>query len=256
MMKDLQYIKLKFALNRVLAIAICLTVVSCKKSEDRKCFKGAGEYSEIYLPLDEIRAFNFGRNIKYRIYQDDGYKAIIKGGENLIGNIEFENIDDVLYLSNSNKCEYLRDSDEIVEVEIHYPDLTDFYIDATDSVIFANQIESYYFRVEMRNGGGSLYADVDVHTISMVVSHGAGDFTLEGKAKEAELKIQNNGTANAIGFRSVYTYIFQNSTADLYINLDNSSVGIFIDGTGDVFYNNTAANIILQGVGSGQLIKL
>ena len=115
---------------------------------------------------------------------------------------------------------------------------------------------TYSFDVEMRDGGGSLIADVDVHKINMVVSHGAADFTLTGKAAEASLKIQNNGAANAIGFRSVYTYIYQNSTADIFINLENSSALIVIDGTGDVFYNLDAANIEQEGVGSGQIIKL
>ena len=40
---------------------------------------------------------------------------------------------------------------------------------------------------------GSLVIDVNVFSLSMVVSHGAGDFTLSGKADNAEIKVQNNG---------------------------------------------------------------
>jgi len=256
MMKELRLKKIKWHLKSFLICVFCFSVLACAKQEDRLCFKGAGEYDEIYVPLDSIRSFHLNKNIKYRIYQDYGYKAIIKGSDHLIGNIELENRDNVLYVTNQNKCEFLRNADEIVEVELHYPYLKDFYIDATDSVVFENKVESQVFRVEMRNGGGSLVADVDVKIISMVVSAGAGDFTLTGKAKEAELKIQNNATADAIGFRSVYTYIYQNSTADLYINLDNSSALIVIDGTGDVYYNHNAGNIESHGDGSGQIIKL
>ncbi len=255
-MKDLSNKRLNLFFKSVIAIAFCLAVFSCKKSEDRKCLKGAGDYTEISIPLDSVRAFHLNKNIKYRIYQDEGYKVVIKGGENLVPNIELDNRDNVLYVDNRNKCNFLRDPEKIVEVEIHYPYLKNFYIDASDSVVFENTVRGHKFSVEMRNGGGSLVADVDVIEISMVVSNGAGDYTLTGKSDIAELKVQNNGAGNAIGFRSVYTYIYQNSTADVFINLDNSSALIVIDGTGDVFYKNKAGNIISNGVGSGQIIKL
>ncbi|NOQ74979.1 MAG: hypothetical protein GQ574_23400 [Crocinitomix sp.] len=255
-MKEIKNIGSKFLRKGLVAIVLCVVVASCTKAEDRRCLKGAGEYTEFSIPLDSVRAFHLNKNIKYRIYQDNSYKVVIKGGSNLVSQIELDNRDNVLYVDNRNQCNFLRYPQELVEVEIHYPYLKNFYIDATDSVVFANKVISRSLFVEMRNGGGSLIADVDVAIISMVVSNGAGDFTLTGKAAEAELKIQNNGSANAIGFRSVYTYIYQNSTADLFINLDNSSALIVIDGTGDVLYKNVAGNIISKGVGSGRIIKL
>jgi hypothetical protein len=255
-MKGIKNSRLKWNTIALLACMVCLLITSCEKPENRTCWKGAGDYTEISIPLDSIRAFHLNKKIKYRIYQDDSYKVIIKGGSNLVSQIELDNRDNVLYVDNRNKCDFLRYPEDLVEVEIHYPYLKSFYIDATDSVVFANKVTGKSFRVEMRNGGGSLVADVDVSIISMVVSNGAADFTLTGKAAEAELKVQNNGTANAIGFRSVYTYIYQNSTADLYINLDNTSAYIVIDGTGDVLYVNKAGNIETDGDGSGQIKKL
>gem|GEM_PF-3494371 len=237
-------------------ILLLLGIIGCEKAEDRSCFKSTGSYAERELPLDSIRHFDFGDRIKYRIYQDNYNKMIIKGGKNLIQNIDVQNRDNVLYIENKNTCRFLRNSPDIVEVEIHYPHMKSFFMDISDSVIFMNKIKAYSLIVEMRNGGGSLKADVDVHKISMVVSHGAADFTLSGKADEAELKIQNNGAANAINFRSVYVYIYQNSTANMFINLDGSSALISVDGTGNVFYGNTAGNIEREGLGEGQIIKL
>lgn len=231
-------------------------VSSCEKAENRTCFKSTGSYAELQMPLDSIRHFNFGDRIKYTIYQDNYNKLIIKGGKNLIQNIEVDNRDHVLYINNGNKCRFMRNSPDVVEVEIHYPYLKSFYMDVSDSVVFKGRIKTYQLSVEMRNGGGSLIADVEAHKVSMVVSHGAADFTLSGKADEAELKIQNNGAANATGFRSEYVYIYQNSTANLFIDLDNSSALISIDGTGNVFYSNKAGNIEREGKGEGQIIKL
>ncbi len=249
-------IALMYRLNLVFSTLLLLGILSCEKAEDRSCFKSSGSYAERQIPLDSIRHFDFGDRIKYRIYQDNYNKIIIKGGKNLINNIDIQNRDNVLYIENRNTCRFLRNSPDIVEVEIHYPYMKSFYMDVSDSVIFMDKIKAYSLVVEMRDGGGSLKADVDVHTISMVVSQGAGDFTLSGKADEAELKIQNNGAANAINFRSEYVYIYQNSTANMFINLDGSSALIYIDGTGNVFYGNTAGNIEREGQGEGQIIKL
>lgn len=239
-----------------LVVLLIFLTVSCQKAEDRTCYKSTGEYAELYIPLDSVRAFHLNKNVKYRIHESPERKVVVKGGANLVNHISVDNRDNVLYVTNNNKCNIFRTERDIVEVEIFYPHLNKFFIHPTDSVIFENTVTAYSFDVELRDGGGSLIADVDVHKINMVVSHGAADFTLTGKAAEAALKIQNNGAANAIGFRSVYTYIYQNSTADLFINLENSSALIVIDGTGDVFYNLEAGNIEREGVGSGQIIKL
>jgi len=237
-------------------LGVIFVLISCEKPADRTCLKMNGAYAELEISLDSVRHFHLNKNLKYRLYQDDTRKIIIKGGENLIQHIEVDNRDHVLYVDNRNKCRFLRDARENVEVEIHYPFYKTIFVDATDSVVFMNKITGDYFGVEMRNGGGSLIANVDVHEISMVVSHGAGDFNLGGKADIAELKVQNNGTGNAINFRSEYVYIYQNSTASMFIDLDGSSALIVIDGTGNVFHSNEAANIEREGQGSGQILKL
>jgi hypothetical protein len=42
----------------------------------------------------------------------------------------------------------------------------------------------------------------------------------------------------------------------MFIDLDGSSALIVIDGTGNVFHANEAANIEREGQGSGQILKL
>ncbi len=229
---------------------------ACKKPEDRLCFKSTGEFGEFVIDLDSVRHFDLGENVKYRIFQDSTNRVIIKGGSNLIKHIDISNRDNVLYVRNLNKCKFVRNSPDQVEVEIHYPSMNGFTINMSDSVIFMNQIKTHTFRVLMRDGGGSLVANVDVTKISMIVANGAGDFTLSGKADEAELKIQNNGAANASAFRSEYVFIYQNSTANMFIDLNGSSASILVDGTGNVFYSNEAGNIESEIRGEGQIIKL
>lgn len=234
-----------------------LFLIGCQKPEERTCFKKEGDYAEIELALDSIRAFHLNKNIKYRFYQDDQRKVIIKGGNNLIQQIEIDVRDQVLYASNNNRCRFLRDFEDIIEVEIHYPFYDRIYAEPTDSVVFENTIKAYNLDIEIRNGGGSLKIHTDVkNKLTLVVSYGAGDFTLSGKTKDAELKIQNNGSGNAVNFSATYIFLYQNSTADMFINLDDIYTYAIIDGTGDIFHIGVPKNFKRDGQGVGQMIQL
>lgn len=234
-----------------------LSFISCRKAEERSCFKGTGGYAEQIYSLDSVRAFHLNKNIKYRFYQDNQRKVIVKGGKNLIQQIEIDVRDNVLYATNNNGCRFLRGYDDIIEVEFHYPFYNRIYAEPTDSVVFENTITGYNLDIEMRNGAGSLKIDTDLkNKLTLVVSYGAGDFTLTGKAAQAELKVQNNASANATGFWAKYIYFYQNSTADLFINLGGISTLAVIDGTGDVFYIGVPSNVEREGLGVGEMIQI
>jgi hypothetical protein len=240
-----------------IVLGMMILIIACKKPEERTCWKGAGEYAEIEYAVDSIRAFHLNKNIKYRFYQDNERKIVVKGGENLIQQVAIDNRDNVLYATNLNNCHFLRNPSDRVEVEIHYPHYDRIYVDPTDSVVFENTITGYNLDIEIRNGGGSLIIDTDLkNKLTLVVSFGAGDFTLSGKAKDAELKIQNNGSANCVDFRATYIFLYQNSTADFFANLDDVLTLAIIDGTGDVFHLGIPKNLTIEGEGNGQLIKL
>lgn len=244
-------------IKATLYITCIFLFLACKKANERTCFKSSGNYAEKVIPLDSVRFFEMNRGIKYRMVQSEERKVIVKGGRNMIDNISVDVRDNVLYVHNENRCTFLRNEEkDLVEVEVHYPHYTYLYFDATDSVVFENQIKTHTLEIEMRYGGGSLDINVDVTRLKLIVSAGAGDFNLSGKAKESELKIQNNGAARALDFQTEYVYLYQNSTADFYISLLNTHCLIVVDGTGNVYYQYDAANIVREGLGSGEIIKL
>lgn len=252
--REMKMTKMKYLLVTVLSL--CVLFVSCQKSEDRTCWKGAGDDAELSVGLDSVSHFRLLKNIKYRIYQDNERRLTIKGGENLIKHIGVTRNGYEITVENFNRCNFLRGSETMPEVEIHYPHFNSFFIDPTDSVVFEGTICGDSVGVEMRDGGGSLVMDVDVEKIAMIVSHGPADFTLTGKADAAELKVQNNGAGNAAYFRSNYVFIYQNSTADISINLDNTWALIVVDGTGHVFYRNKPKVLDREGLGQGQIIQI
>lgn len=240
----------------IFGLVLSMLISSCKKSDERACFKSTGDESSLTIPLDSVNKFNLYKNLRYEIYQDSGKYIQVKGGENLIQLIDVQNESGLLSVRNTNKCNFLRSSENPVTVEIHYPFYKDFYLEPSDSVIFHNTISADTLRVEIREGGGSARLDVNANFLSINVSYGTGDYVLSGNAGNAEVKIQNNGFADASQFNAPFIFVYNNSTGDLKINLENSDAFVVLEGTGDIYYSGDADTVVFNNPGSGSLIKL
>ena len=237
-------------------IVLTSILFSCEKPEDRKCWKSYGDYTEIEIPLDSVNHFKLYKNIKYRLIEDSLYKLVLKGGDHMLNQITYTQNAYEMSIRNENSCNFLRDSEKIIEVEIHYPYFERLYIEPSDSVIFESTLKNDSLFIEIREGGGSMILDVNVTFISINVSHGTADYTLSGFADNSEIKIQNNGFANTLGFNSPYMFIYHNSTGDLKCNLDATNAKINIEGTGDLLYQGILLDSTLTLSGSGNMIKL
>ena len=237
-------------------ILILVLFTACKKSEDRSCWKGHGEESTLEIPItDSVHTWYLKKGIKYRIFQDSTRRVVIKGGENMINHVETTHEGTDYTIKNNNRCNFLRTPDRFVEVEIHYPYMGTFFIEPSDSVVFMDTIVTDSIRVELAFGGGSMLLNVDTDFINVVVSRGTADYKLGGTAYHAEVKVQDRGFADATEFTAVTTFAYQNSTADLHINMEGSAMLVQIDGTGDVYAIGTPTQMTTIFNGSGELLE-
>lgn len=235
---------------------LCLIILSaCKKADERTCIKGTGAQTELLIPINSISHFNLYKNIKYSLFQDSLNYIKIKGGENIVKLISVNQIENTVHIINENKCNFLRKYQSTPEVEIHAVDFRNIYVEPSDSVIFKNQIMGDSLNIEIRNGGGSLYINTIQHFMTINVSHGTGDYVLKGSANSAEIKIQNNGFADASEFEVGYLFAYNNSTGDLKLNLENTSSLILLEGTGNIIYHGSPNNMDSTKVGAGKIIK-
>src|SRR5690606_10456878 len=111
----------------------------------------------------------------------------------------------------------------LVEVEIHYPHYGRFYIEPSDSVIFEETMVCDSLFIELREGGGSMVLDVESNFLEVIVSNGTADYNISGFSKRAELKVQHKGYGNASNLKANSYFAYQNSVADLEINLDGAN---------------------------------
>ena len=227
---------------------------SCKKAEDRGCLKSTGKMTELTYSIDSVQEFKLYKGIVYRFYQDDRREVIIKGGKNVIKFINIESINYVTAIRNLNSCDFLRDYDDKITVEIHYPHYNNIYAEPTEPMLFVDTLKGDFTNIELRNGGESLDLNVDIKIIQLSVSYGTGSININGKANLAKLGIQNLGRINALNLSAPNVSIYQGSATDLLVNFENSNVSVGFNGSGDVRYVGTPNSLNIFGQGDGEVI--
>ena len=94
--------------------------ISCKKEEDRSCFKTTGSIIDKIIPLGSFSKIHLGPYIQYELIQDTMNFIEISAGENIINFISSDIEDGKLLIENNNKCRFLRYKKEKVIAKIHF----------------------------------------------------------------------------------------------------------------------------------------
>ncbi|MFD1550940.1 hypothetical protein DNU06_04945 [Putridiphycobacter roseus] len=226
--------------------------IACKKATERRCWKSVGEPGKRSLSIADVERFVLHKNITYIMHQNDSNKVVIEAGVNMLHLVEVRNEAAVLTIENKSYCNFLRDADKKVKVHIHYPAFKNIYAEISDSIIFLDTMKGESLHLEMREAGGVAVLTTQLNDLKLLVSAGPGSFVVKGFAKYANLKVQGQGFGDATGLSMKFISIYQNSVANLKVNLQDTEGNVLIDGAGSVLYKGIPKNveIIQNGVGN------
>jgi len=240
----------------VIHIFILMFLFACKKAEERSCIKSSGDDDELHFNLSEgIKEFKLYNGAIYHIYQDSSNLVKVRGGENLISFIEIKEDENILEIRNKNKCNFLRDFDKKIVVEIHYPFYTRFYSETADSLVFKDTIQSNYLYITQALGGGYVKLNIDGDKLIMIGANGVSTYEVSGNVNYADLRLQTDAKGYCESLICPEFEIDQNSTGDLYINGENASINVNMKGTGNVYYTGNPDSLFVKGIGVGQVLK-
>ena len=192
-------------------------------------------------------------NATVTIKQGPEFKAIVKGGANLIESYTTTVEGAKLVIQNKTVCKWLRDQSTPYEVHITMPEI--------DTILFS--------------GYGNIYSDgiLDVDTFKIITSDGVGDIELAFSGSYLYL-IQQTGATN-VKLTGSFDYVYCYSTSYSIIDLEelvcqrgfytNGGTGDFkisttdyikvqLNLTGNIYYTNDPEVFIESNPGSGQLI--
>ena len=236
-------------------VLVMTLFLSCKKPNQRKCFKSEGEsiFKEINLPSFDHLLLK--ENIEFVLIQDTIEKIIIEGGENLVDFISATVDNNVLKIENLNKCNFLRYNSSKIKVHIHFKTLFELQFEGTESLICKDTLNLSWFSLFVRDGGGSVDLLLNASHLYSTISNGYGDFTISGNVNNADLYFQTTGYGDTYGLNVQDTLSIISYTPSVCkVNSEASFLKADIRGMGDIWYKGVPDSINLIKTGTGNLI--
>lgn len=241
---------------RCIFIAVVLSsfaISSCKKAEDRRCYKFAGADSQKEILLENFHAVDLGKKLEYVFINDSTNKIVLVGKENLLNLVDIQQSNDSIRIDNLNKCDYFRKyKNNKIRVEIHYTELKYIYSEASQSISCSDSLKTETLQIEIRDGAGSANFKIKVENISIDAPHGWGDYVVSGQAANAYIGVRSNCFADVTNLKVTnYYFIAHESQGDLKINPHNLVLNGYLKGGGNILYTGQFAgeNIIKTGKG-------
>lgn len=240
--------------NSALAILV-IVLIGCKKPEERKCIKSAGDETEIIVVTDDFNRLYLGPHIKFTLVQDTVDFVILRGGKNLLPFVDFEYEDGRLSLTNSNKCNFLRSYKHEIEAEIHFDYIYNIEFDGTKELQCPKTINSNYFRLTLQESAGRVNLDLNADLLHLSVERNWGNFDIKGNVNFLRLAIEGSGfgtTENLIVQDSIH--VISKSSEDISINANAVYLRAQTHKAGNIFYTGFPNSIEYDKIGEGELI--
>jgi len=239
-------------------LAFVLIIASCKKAEDRSCFKFWGDEKTIEVPLDDFEKLFLNAHLEYELVQDSTDKLVITGGENVVNKVEWSISDDkTLSISNKNKCNFLRNERKVIKVEIHYTNIYNIHFEGTESLTTKGTLKTDYFVLLIRDGAGPVNLDLDCISVSADISHGWGDYVLTGTTEYASIGARSNGYCDTRGLTvNQSIYISQESSGNIKVNCGNLPLNGYLKSNGNIEYIGNPDSINILNTGTGKVVDI
>lgn len=232
-----------------------LILFSCKKAEDRYCWKSAGNETTLELPVSSFNKLMLHEHLEYVLVQDTIEKLVISGGENLVKFVKADVQDGLLDLSNENKCSFLRSYKKKIKVEIHFKELINIHFEGTEPMSNVGTLEFNWLTFLIRDGSGQVRLNFNAESLHATITHGYGDFVFSGTAKQANLNIKSNGFCDTYGLSIIDSItVISNTQGSINVNVNNAKFKAQIDAGGDIYYKGSPTSLKLNKYGDGELI--
>lgn len=235
---------------------IVLLFSSCKKANERTCWKSAGEQTTKIIPVTSFEKLELYEHIKYTLIQDSLDFVEIKAGKNLIDLIDISSANSILKIENKNRCNFLGYQKRKVAVEIHLRNLKEIYFKGTDSLVNKGILNLDNLNVEIEDGAGSINFNLNSNSLNFFVPHGWGDFKLRGFTKFFRVDIDGSGyfdtkelqVQDSISVISISPILSK-------INADNCKMKVELNGEGDLWYYGIPTILLKNEYNEGRVIQ-
>lgn len=237
-------------------IAILLLLFSCKKVEDRTCWKSQGEINNFERYLDEFNAIETKGSIEIHLVQDSLNFAVLKCGTHLEKQIQTRVEAKHLYIENHNRCSFVRPKQETPILELHYIFLDTIHHAASESLKTINCIKTNHLVLKSLDNSSHLDLEVDVKDLIFHTSDSWTDLTVKGKVDQLTFYLKGNSFSDAKKLEIKEATVISKSAGNIELGTILNKLKVDIRGSGNIYYSGNPATIEKTDTGDGELIHL
>jgi hypothetical protein len=244
------------ALRTIIAILIIFFFAGCRKEQLDDCITSTGPIRTEQRILTGFHSVDLSDRIDLVLDHLAESTVEIEGGRNLLDQIVTEVRDSVLYISNDNRCNWVRSFKPRITVKIPIASVHTLILRGTGNITATDTVRHGIFRIDQWLGIGTAQFTVAVQQIYVGLHTGAGDVKLSGYA-----------TDNANYYSGIMGTIDASQLRARVVNINNSGIGDFrcwaeeelnvaIGDAGDVYYRGQPSIINSHITGSGSLYQM
>lgn len=232
-------------------------LISCKKAEDRTCWKGRGKETTKEFSMEGIESLKLGRNIRFVLIQDSTNKVVIKTGEKLINFIQLATRNKELEIQNENDCHFLRYGNNEVLVELHFTTIRKIYFEGSEPLINEGQLSLGFLYLIANDNAAEINLNLNVDSLFVNNPHAWPIVQLSGSSKYCQINIEGDAKVNLRNLTVENEFKFASESSQLgEINVQNAFKFIGqLRGNGDVHYYGESVEFYKSEIGYGRFIK-
>lgn len=247
-------------LNYILSFLLLLGVFnSCKKENAGDCFKASGKAEISDRQLLGFNRIKVEDRIDLFVTQGPEYSVKVEAGKYILNNIKTEIKDSTLFISNINKCNFIRHpKNSIVKVFISLPYLKYARNGGVGTIYLENEFTQDSMYVSIANSG-DIHLNVNLKYLH-TSTHGNGDIYAKGYVD------YSNHYTNGTNYLRLKDLIIKNridlnsyTIGHCYINAPSNPSGglmkIEIWEAGNIYYSGNPDSLNLTRKGKGDLIR-
>jgi len=245
-------------MRKLLLLLVCISL-SCDSENGWDCIQTAGTTVEVFYELEDFNKIRVNRNVELILKQGPTPEVRIVTGENLVSDISAEVANGQLILSDTNNCNFVRDSG-ITKAYVTSPNIEEIvcstqFLISSDGVLNyekLNLVSENFEKPDIFSVGDF---NLDVNCLNLnVFSNGVSIFNIKGQTDFLYVGFfAGTGRFEGKNLIANKVQIFHDGYNDIVVNPQNEINGQ-MRGTGDVVCHNTPPINTVNVLYTGQMI--
>jgi len=226
-------------------------VSSCKKENNKDCFKNNGLISKETRQLSEFDSLFIGPRFDVTLVEDSVNYIVLTSGRNLLELLSSEIKNRKLSLINNNKCNWVRSFDIPLEAEIHYTRMHHIEVLGSGTINNLDTLKRDSLSIELYDASGNIDLLVNNQLIRVAQHTGASDLSIKGRTGGLFIYCASLGLSDCVDLNAGYVFARNKSSADMRV-FSNGLFDLSVEGDGNLFYkgNGEVRSSFKSGRGS------